>query len=81
MILEIPRVIDNAAARVSSHFLCHHNNELYMHTLNYPNKLGLIDESLAHNSKFNSIEDFSSESFKELRTDVTRLFSLFKPTK
>jgi hypothetical protein len=74
VILEIPRPIqstistsNNTSQKVSSHFLCNHANELFMHTLNYPNKLNLGD---GDNLKLNTIEDFSRDKFKNYRIEV-----------
>jgi hypothetical protein len=71
VILEIPRLISaNSNSRVSSHFLCNHGNELFMHTLNYPNKLNLSESDA---SKLNTIEDFGAEELKEYRIGVSSI--------
>ena len=72
VILEIPNLTKSgqnvASNRISSHFLCTHGNELFMHTLNYPNKLNLNESD---SEKLSTIDDFGSEALKEYRISVS----------
>lgn len=61
--LEIPR--SNTSARISSHVLCTHGNEIFMHSLNYSAKSYLEDRP--------SIDNLG-DKLKEYRTSVRFIY-------
>ena len=64
MVLEVPRSATGGIGRISSHVLCTHGNEIFMHTLN------CTKSSLEERTPMESIE----RSLNEYRTDVIEIY-------
>lgn len=55
--LEVARPYNSSGARISSHVLCNHGSEIFMHCLNLPGKLNVEDRVSIENLNEN-LDDY-----------------------